>query len=140
MYEWFDGYVRAKPGVTVEYKPEWQWLRYFVGGKSFAHAALSGEGGEAHALTLRCSELDIDALRQRYKAAAPGYYTNKKAFLTLWFDLAAVPGRDRLAEAPEGDFPSDEQVKALADKAYGLIFSKLTKKQREEIASGVSPQ
>lgn len=135
MYEWFDEYVRAKPGVTAEYKPEWQWLRYFVGGKSFAHLAVSGEGGEAHALTLRCSELDIDALRHQYKAAAPGYYTNKKAFLTIWFDTAAVPEKDRLPELPDEDFPSDEQVKALADKAYELIFSKLTKKQREEIAA-----
>ena len=34
--EWLDEYLLSKPGAIKEYKAEWEWWRYMVGGKMFA--------------------------------------------------------------------------------------------------------
>lgn len=35
-YPWLDGYLLKKAGAVKEFKEEWQWWRYLVGGKQFA--------------------------------------------------------------------------------------------------------
>ena len=35
-YLWLDEYLLSKPGVAKDYKAEWDWHRYMVGGKLFA--------------------------------------------------------------------------------------------------------
>ena len=35
-YIWLDDYLMARPGVTKDFKPEWNWIRYQIGGKLFA--------------------------------------------------------------------------------------------------------
>lgn len=39
-YEWLEDYCASKKGAVKEFKPEWNALRYMVGGKMFA---LQGE-------------------------------------------------------------------------------------------------
>lgn len=35
-HSWLDEYLLTKPGVTKDFKEEWGWLRYQVGGRLFA--------------------------------------------------------------------------------------------------------
>ena len=35
-YPWVDEYLMAKRGVTKDLQPEWNWIRYHIGGKMFA--------------------------------------------------------------------------------------------------------
>ena len=105
MYEWFNEYCMAKPGVTRDFKAEWGWYRYFVGGKFFA-AAGRNEEGEIFFLTLRCEPDFNQFLRQNFQAIAPGFYSNKELWNTVWFSLEQIPERDRLPSAPPL-FPPD---------------------------------
>ena len=44
-YAWLDAYLRAKPGVTRDFKLEWGWDRYMAGGKLFAAACVTARTG-----------------------------------------------------------------------------------------------
>ena len=134
VFEWFDGYVQEKPGVTSYFKEGWNWQRYFVGDKLFADLGKTAEDGEICFLTLRCDEEEIRFLCGQYRAAAPGFYTNKKLYLTIWADPDKVPERDRTVGAEE-DFPPEELMRMLADKAYAAAFSKLTKTKQRELTA-----
>ena len=35
-YIWLDDYLLKKKGVTKDLQPDWNWIRYHVGGKMFA--------------------------------------------------------------------------------------------------------
>ena len=35
-YSWLEGYLLSMPGAVTDYKLEWQWQRYLVGGRMFA--------------------------------------------------------------------------------------------------------
>ena len=39
-YDWMDAYVLKKRGVTKDFQPVWNWIRYHVGGKMFAAICL----------------------------------------------------------------------------------------------------
>ena len=41
-YEWLDAYLQEKTGAVKDYKLEWQWWRYQVGGKLFAATCQPG--------------------------------------------------------------------------------------------------
>ena len=43
-YLWLDEYLMAKPAVTKDFKKEWNWIRYFIGGKMFAAVLLNTDG------------------------------------------------------------------------------------------------
>lgn len=132
MFEWFDAYVRGKPGVSTYFKEAWGWQRYFVGDKLFADVGLDEQRQAARFLTLRCDEAEAAQLFRRYGAVAPGFYTHKKLYLTIWADPAQVPERDRTPEAPPV-LPTDEQIQRLIDRAYELAFSKLSRKKQNEL-------
>lgn len=134
MFEWFDAYARAKPGVTSYFKEGWNWQRYFVGDKLFADVGVWEEDKAACFLTLRCDEEEAAQLRQQYGAIAPGFYTNKRLYLTIWASPDQVPERDRTSGAP-ALLPPEERVKGLVDRAYEIAFSKLTRKKQQEILS-----
>ena len=35
-YSWLEGYLLSMPGAVTDYKLEWQWQRYLVGGQYHA--------------------------------------------------------------------------------------------------------
>ena len=35
-YPWIDEYLLSLRGVTKDLQPEWNWVRYHIGGKMFA--------------------------------------------------------------------------------------------------------
>ena len=51
-YTWIEEYLLAKTGVTKDFKVEWGWERYLIGGKMFA-AVCMGEDGKSSLITLK---------------------------------------------------------------------------------------
>lgn len=111
-YPWFDAYCMAKSGVTKDFKAEWSWERYMVGGKMFAAVMINGEG-EAVGISLKCEPEFGDYLRQTFDGITAGYYMNKVHWNTVWTEREEVP---------------EEIVKEMTDRSYRLIVSKLPKK------------
>ena len=48
-YSWLEGYLLSMPGAVTDYKLEWQWQRYLVGGRMFAAVCTPGPEHAAHA-------------------------------------------------------------------------------------------
>lgn len=124
-YDWLDAYLLAKPGATKDYKAEWQWWRYQVGGKLFAAVLCPGaQYDPAYAgkdlLTLKCDPLLAELLRREHAEVLPGFYCDKRGWNSV--DL--------------GGALTDEQVRQMCDDSYQLVFSKLTKKLQAALLDG----
>lgn len=115
-YPWMDEYLMKKFGVTRDFKAEWGWHRYMVGGKLFCALCLDGEGKPCY-ITLKLAPARGDAPRQLYPDIIPGYYMNK----THWNSVRT-----------EGAVPP-ELLKEMLDEAYGLVFNRLPRKKQQEI-------
>ena len=76
-YVWLDDYLMKKPGVT-KLPPQWNWIRYAIGGKMFAAVCLSGKN-EPKYITLKLEPEEGSFLRGQYDDIIPGYYMNKPA-------------------------------------------------------------
>jgi len=120
--EWLDGYLSAKPGAARDYKLEWQWDRWQVGGKLFAARCNPGSEHKVYAgrrlLTLKCDPARAELLRAEFPAVLPGFYMDKRHWISIDLD---------------GGVPEDV-VRDLCDHSYELVFSKLTKKLQREIS------
>ncbi len=122
-YSWLDGYLLAKPGAEKDYKPEWDWLRYRVREKMYAAVCTPGAehgvyGGHPQVL-LKCEPAVSEFLRAQYPdSILPGFYSDKRTWISVFLD---------------GGVPDDE-LRALCDASYKLVFGKLTKKLQKEIA------
>ena len=118
-YEWMDEYLLEKKGVTKDLQPEWNWIRYHIGGKMFAAICRDDDNVPVY-ITLKLDPLEGDYFRKQYEDIIPGYYMNK----THWNSVKA-----------DGEVP-DEVLKDLLDKAYTIVLSSLTKKLQKEILEG----
>ena len=120
-YAWLEDYLLAKPGSIQDYKLEWGWQRYQVGGKLFAAICQPGPEHQGYhcreLLTLKCEPLLAEALRAEYPDIVPGFYTDKRHWNSIFLD-GAVP---------------DGLLRDLCDRSWDLVFSKLTKKLQSEI-------
>lgn len=120
-YEWLDEYLLSKPGAVKDYKAEWGWFRYQVGGKMFAATCQPGPQYKGYAnrelLQLKCEPLFAELMRKEYPDIVPGFYMDKNNWNSVFLD---------------GEVP-DEVLRELCDRSYALVFAKLTKKVREEI-------
>lgn len=123
-YDWLDAYLCSKPGCEKDFKAEWEWWRYLVGGKMFAATLCPGPEhdstyAERSLLTLKCDPVWSQALRSEHEGILPGFYMDKRNWISVVLD-GSVP---------------DELVRELCDHSYSLVFSKLTKKLQREISS-----
>ena len=123
--EWLDEYLLSKPGAIKEYKAEWEWWRYMVGGKMFAATMHPSEKYEPEyadkdLLVLKCEPILAELLRKEYSDILPGFYMNK----VNWNSIVLT-----------GKVPK-ELMQEMCDQSYKLVFTKLTKKLQREI-SGV---
>ena len=120
-YDWLDEYLLAKPGAVKDYKPEWGWWRYQVGGKLFAATRRPGPEHKGYdgreLLTLKCEPMLAELFRAEYPDVIPGFYMDKRNWNSVFLD-GAVP---------------DEVLCDLCDRSYQLVFQKLTKKLQREI-------
>lgn len=115
-YEWMDDYCLSMAGVTRDYQPAWDALRYWVGDKMMAMQGHNKEGRPI--FTLKLEPLLNEAMQRQYAPyIVPGYYTNKVNWSSI--DLT-------------GHVP-DDVVRSLLDASYQCVFSKLTKKKQREI-------
>lgn len=120
-----DAYLHAKPGAEKDFKAEWEWWRYLVGGKMFAAEFTVGpEHKEPYKgrrlLTLKCDPAWAEALRAEFPDAVyPGFYMDKRNWISIDLDADVVDGL----------------LMELCDHSYELVFSKLTKKLQREIAA-----
>lgn len=120
-YSWIDDFLMKKSGVT-KLPPQWNWIRYAVGGKMFAAVCL-GEGNRPYYVTLKLEPSEGSFLREQYEDIILGYYMNKQHWNSI---------------NPNGEV-EDDLLKDLLDKSYHLVlrgFSK--KKQKEILESGYS--
>lgn len=121
-YEWLDEYLLAKPGAVKDYKPEWNWWRYQVGGKLFAATCQPGPQYRGYdcreLLSLKCEPMLSELLRKEYPDIIPGFYMDKRCWNSVFLD-GAVP---------------EDVLRSLCDRSYSLVFGKLTKKLQREIA------
>ncbi len=121
-YEWLNEYLLKKPGATSDFKEEWGWQRYMVGGKMFA-ATMKPSEKHAHAyagkdlINLKCDPVKAEALRQSHTEVMPAFYMDKRRWNAV--DLS-------------GEL-SDDEIRQMCDESYSLIFEKLTKKVKAEI-------
>ena len=121
-YPFLDALLRSFPGAAWDYKAEWGWERYQVGGKMFAATCCPGPehpayGGHA-LLTLKCDPLRAQALQAQYPDIRPGFYMDKRTWISVFLD---------------GSVPED-LLRSLCAESYQLVFAKLTKKVQREIA------
>lgn len=115
-YDWIDGYLLEKKGVTKDFKEEWRWTRYLLGDKMFV-AVCEDDTGKESLITLKLDTFEGDFLRQQYEDIIPGYYMNKEHWNSI---------------KTEGSVP-DELLKDMLDKSYQLIYEKLPKKKQKEL-------
>ena len=115
-YPWIDDYLLQKPGVTKDLQPDWNWIRYQIGGKLFAAVCLDDQD-QPYYITLKLDPAEGDFLRGQYEDILPGYYMNK----THWNSVRA-----------QGSVP-DDLMRNLLDEAYRLVLHALPKKKQREI-------
>ena len=89
-------------------------LVFKVMGKMFA---LVSQKDEPPRVTLKCAPADGELLVGQYQSVTPGYYMNKKHWITITLD---------------GELP-DEMLTDLAERSYELVVSKLTKADRNRL-------
>lgn len=120
-YDWIDAYLLAKQGVTKDLQPDWNWVRYQIGGKLFAAVCLD-EQNRPYYITLKLDPMEGDFLRQQYEDILPGYYMNK----VHWNSIRA-----------DGNVP-DNLMREMLDKSYKLVLGGLSKKKQKEISEGTA--
>lgn len=118
-YEWLDGALMALPGVTKDFKVEWNWTRYMVGGKMFCAICHDERGGDVY-ITMKLEPLRGEFLRGQFEDVIPGYYMNK----THWNSVKA-----------QGNLP-EVILRDMVMESYRLVAGGLPKKTRVELGIG----
>ena len=115
-YPWVDAYLLEKKGVCKDFKEEWGWYRYQIGGKLFAAVCLDPEG-KPYYITLKLTPSHGDMFRQQYPDVLPGYYMNK----VHWNSIRA-----------SGAVP-EAVLRDMLDEAYDLVLHSLSRKKQAEL-------
>lgn len=115
-YPWVDEYLMNKRGVTKDLQPEWNWIRYHIGGKMFAAILLDGEN-KPYYINLKLDPLEGEALRAQYPDIIPGYYSNKRHWNSV---------------LPDGDVP-DGLLRRMLDVSYALVLASFSREKQREI-------
>ena len=107
-------YCLQKKGASIDFPFDDVTMVLKVGGKMFILIAI-----DSYPLTinLKCDPFIAEGLRERYNAVIPGYHMNKNHWNTVIIDKTI----------------SDEIIKDMIDDSYELVFSKLSKKNKELI-------
>ena len=115
-YPWVDEYLMAKRGVTKDLQPEWNWIRYQIGGKMFA-AILLDPNDQPYYINLKLEPLEGELMRSQYPDIIPGYYSNKQH----WNSVLA-----------DGEIP-DDLLRHWLDRSYQLVLKGFSKQKQREI-------
>ena len=115
-YNRMDEFLLTKKAVTKDLQKEWNWIRYKIGDKMFAAICL-GEDDKPYYINLKVEPEEGAFLREQYEDIIPGYYSNKKHWISV---------------NPDGNVP-DDLLKDLLDKAYELVLAGFSRKKQKEI-------
>ncbi|MEG2182342.1 MAG: MmcQ/YjbR family DNA-binding protein [Oscillospiraceae bacterium] len=112
-YPWLEEYLKNKPGVTDDFKVEWQWYRFMVGNKMFAalmhpSAKYDLAYAEKDLLNLKCDPMLSELLRKEHAEILPGFYSDKRCWVSG--DL--------------GGALTDNALKVMVDESYELVYGK----------------
>lgn len=121
------------PAATCGYPFGDQAAVFKVGGKMFA--LVTAEGPPEH-ITLKAEPSDCEALRAQYDSVRPGYYMNKRHWITI--DLGSAATKDPLPEDPKDSRPEVpmEEVHELIQESHRLVVAGLPKRVRVELGIG----
>jgi len=112
--EVIERYLASFKGAEASYPFGPEALVYKVMGKMFA---LVSQLDETPRVTLKCVPEDGSFLVGQYKSIVPGYYMNKKHWITI--SLTGEITKDMLVE--------------LTNDSYALVVGKLTKKDQKTL-------
>ena len=115
-YDWIDGYLLSKRAVEKDLQPEWNWIRYKIGGKMFAAILLDDDDKPVY-INVKLEPMEGEFLRSQYADIIPGYYSDKRCWNSVM---------------PDGAVP-DELLKSLLDKSYRLVLKGFAKAKQREI-------
>ena len=115
-YDWMDAFLMGRRAVTKDLQPEWNWIRYQVGGRMFAAILLDDDDRPCY-INLKLEPIEGEFLRSQYADVIPGYYSDKRCWNSV---------------NPDGAVP-DELLKSLLDKSYRLVLAGFSRKKRREI-------
>ncbi|MGN0976226.1 MAG: MmcQ/YjbR family DNA-binding protein [Gemmiger sp.] len=123
-----DRELLANPGAVRDFKAEWGWDRYQVGGRLFAAFCRPGEKYDPRyaghpLLTFKVDPAEGEFLRAQYPDILPGFYCDKRHWISVRLD---------------GSVPAGELFR-LCHSSYALVFARLTKKAQREILAGSQP-
>jgi len=105
-------YCLQKKGTSIDFPFDDVTMVIKVDSKMFILIAIEKE---PLSINLKCDPFNAEGLRERYSAVTPGYHMNKKHWNTVIMD---------------GTIP-DDIIKEMIDNSYELVFSKLTKQNKE---------
>ena len=112
-------YLMSLAGTAWDYKAEWGWERYLVGGKMYAATmkpsdVFAPEYANHPLLNLKCDPLEAEFLREQYADILPGFYSDKRHWISIRLD----------GEVPHG------LIFKLCDASYRLVCARLPVKVR----------
>lgn len=111
--DWLDAFLLSLPGVQKDFKAEWNWTRYMIGGKLFCAVCHDENGGDVY-ITMKLEPPRGEFLRAQYEDIIPGYYMNK----THWNSVRA-----------QGSVP-EALLEDMLRESYRLVAGGLAKKTR----------
>ena len=112
-YPWVDDYLLQKRGATRDFQPVWRWTRYHIGNKMFAAVCLD-DAGTPYFINLKLEPLESEFLRGQYADILPGYYSDKRCWVSV---------------RPDGAVP-DDLLRDMLDKSYALVLAGMSRKAR----------
>ena len=116
-YDWLDAELLRWPGVTKDFKAEWNWTRYMVGGKLFCAVCHDDAGADVY-ITMKLEPLRGEFLRAQFPGdVIPGYYMNK----LHWNSVRA-----------QESLPEDI-LRDMLMESYRLVAASLPKRTRAEL-------
>lgn len=114
LMEKLDKYLLSKMGASFDYPFDETTRVYRVGGKMFA---LFDDTKTPISINLKCDPIYALELRSLYPYITSGYHMNKKHWNTFTIS----------------DDSDDKLLMELIIHSYNLVFSSLTKKEKEKI-------
>lgn len=116
FYPALEAFLLSLPGVTTDYKPEWDWKRFLLEGKQFA--AFCGDDSDHALITMKCEPDFNDFVRQAHPGVIiPGYYCNK----VHWNSVH-----------PDGGVPA-ALVEEMCERGYRLVRGALPKRVQAQL-------
>ena len=106
-------YCLSLPNVTEHFPFDDITLVFKIGSKMFALISLDN----AVSINLKATPENAISQREQYYEIIPGWHMNKVHWNTVYFN-------GRL---------SDKLLKQLIDDSYNLVYSKLSKKEKDQI-------